>query len=275
MKLNMIFLLIALFFYVLTTFSLISYFKTFKENILKKSNLLLISGFFAHILYFFSRWIFSKHFPVTTLFEALSFFALTIVFFQILIDIKYKVKGIAFFSVLLATTLIMVSLCFQYTITSLPPILNSIWLPVHVFFAFLGNGIFAISFCVSILYLIQLKQVKSKKITEGFFKMPSLETLDALNYKCLTIGFPLLTLGIITGSLWASSAWGSYWSWDPKEVWSLVTWFLYAALLHGRLNSGWRGKRGAIFSIIAFLVVLFTFIGVNTLIPGLHSYANR
>lgn len=105
--------------------------------------------------------------------------------------------------------------------------------------------------------------------------MPSLETLDALNYKCLTIGFPLLTLGIITGSLWASSAWGSYWSWDPKEVWSLITWILYAALLHGRLNSGWRGKKGAIFLIIAFFVVLFTFIGVNTLIPGLHSYANR
>jgi cytochrome c-type biogenesis protein CcsB len=275
MNVNMVFFIIALFFYIFTTFSLINYLQGFKDSVLRWSNRLLIAGFVSHLLYFVTRWVASGYFPVTTLFEALTFFALTISFFQILIDIKYKVKGIAIFSIILITTLMIVSLFFRFQIAKLPPILNSFWLPAHVFFAFLGNGIFAISFAVSILYLIQLKQVKSKNLSESFFKMPPLETLDALNYKCLTIGFPLLTLGIITGSLWASSAWGSYWSWDPKEVWSLVTWFLYAALLHGRLNSGWRGKRGAIFSIIAFIVVLFTFIGVNTLLPGLHSYANR
>jgi len=209
------------------------------------------------------------------LFESLSFFALIIALFQIIIDYRYKVKGISIFSSIIISILVIISCLLPYNIVALPPVLNSFWLPVHVFFAFLGNGIFAISFAVSILYLIQFKKVKEKKLSESFFKLPSLESLDSLNYRCLTIGFPLLTLGIITGSLWASSAWGSYWSWDPKETWSLITWFLYAALLHGRLNTGWRGKKGAIFSIIGFAVVVFTFLGVNLLLPGLHSYAVR
>ena len=162
MEINMIFFVIALFFYTLTTFTLLRYFQTFNESILDKSKKLLIIGFTLHLLYFITRWFASGFFPVTTLFEALTFFALTISFFQILIDFKYKIKGIAIFSLLLITTLMIGSLFFKFQITKLPPVLNSFWLPAHVFFAFLGNGIFAISFAVSILYLIQLKQVKSK-----------------------------------------------------------------------------------------------------------------
>jgi cytochrome c-type biogenesis protein CcsB len=93
-----------------------------------------------------------------------------------------------------------------------------------------------------------------------------------MNYRALTIGFPLLTLGIITGSVWAQYAWGSYWSWDPKETWSLITWLIYAAVLHARLTVGWRGRKAAWFSIFGFLAVLFTFLGVNLLLSGLHSY---
>ncbi|MFH1758908.1 MAG: cytochrome c biogenesis protein CcsA, partial [Pseudomonadota bacterium] len=100
----------------------------------------------------------------------------------------------------------------------------------------------------------------------------ALKVLDDLNYRCLTFGFPLLTLGIISGSVWADSAWGSYWSWDPKETWSLITWFLYAALLHGRLTGGWRGRKAAIFSIVGFGALVFSFLGVNLLLTGLHSY---
>jgi cytochrome c-type biogenesis protein CcsB len=96
--------------------------------------------------------------------------------------------------------------------------------------------------------------------------------LDILTHQMIMFGFLFLTLGIITGAVWANSAWGTYWSWDPKETWSLITWFIYAILLHLRLMRGWNGKRIAIVSIIGFMAVLFTYFGVN-LLPGLHSYA--
>ncbi len=275
MKFDITLFYFATVFYIVSSIQIIIYFFRFNEKNLKNSRILFLVAFAVHAISFFVRWIICKYFPVTTLFESLNFFALIIALFQIIIDYRYKVKGISLFSTIIISILMIVSSLLPYNIVALPPVLNSFWLPIHVFFAFLGNGIFAISFAVSVLYLIQFKRVKEKKLSESFFKLPSLEALDSLNYKCLTIGFPLLTLGIITGSLWASSAWGSYWSWDPKETWSLITWFLYAALLHGRLNTGWRGKRGAIFSIIGFAVVVFTFLGVNLLLPGLHSYAVR
>ncbi len=124
------------------------------------------------------------------------------------------------------------------------------------------------------MYLVQEHQLKSKRIGAITQRLPSLQVLDDLNYQSLTYGFPLLTLGIITGAIWAEYAWGRYWNWDPKETWSLITWLLYAALLHQRLTVGWRGRKAAIMAIAGFFAVLFTFLGVNLLLPGLHTYAN-
>ena len=103
--------------------------------------------------------------------------------------------------------------------------------------------------------------------------MPSKEVLDTINYKSVTLGFVLLTGGIITGAIWANFAWGTYWSWDPKETWSLITWLVYAIYLHARLMRGWQGRKIAWISIVGFLAVLFTYWGVNFLLSGLHSYA--
>ena len=129
------------------------------------------------------------------------------------------------------------------------------------------------------LDLIQERQLKTKRLGAWFHRLPNLDVLDELNYRCLTIGFPLLTVGIITGAVWAQQAWGTYWSWDPKETWSLITWLLYAGLLHGRLTVGWRGRRAAIWALIGFGSVLFTFLGVNYVLPllipdleSLHIY---
>jgi cytochrome c-type biogenesis protein CcsB len=102
-----------------------------------------------------------------------------------------------------------------------------------------------------------------------------MESLDDIIYKTIAIGFLLLTIGIITGAVWANYAWGSYWSWDPKETWSLITWFMYAAFIHARLTRGWHGRKTAILSIIGFAAVLFTFLGVNFLLSGLHSYGSQ
>jgi len=105
-----------------------------------------------------------------------------------------------------------------------------------------------------------------------FSRLPSLNILDSLNYHAITYGFLFLTIGMITGSILAQGSHGSYWRWDPKEVWSLITWLCYAALLHQRMAIGWRGRRSALMSIGAFLVLIFTFVGVNFLMEGYHSF---
>jgi cytochrome c-type biogenesis protein CcsB len=151
-------------------------------------------------------------------------------------------------------------------IKPLIPALQSNWLTVHVMTCFLSYAIFAFSFVVSILYLVKKDGGKNPGV------LPSRETLDDLTYRGILVGMPLLTIGIITGSAWAHYAWGSYWSWDPKETWSLITWIIYAIFLHLRLVKGWRGKKAAALSVVGFAAVLFTFLGVNFIISGLHSY---
>ena len=154
------------------------------------------------------------------------------------------------------------------------PALQSDWLLYHVITSFVSYGAFAVSFGVSVLYLFKANAEKSG-LKEGSIlgMFPDSKVLDEVNYKAIAVGFPLLSLGIITGAAWANYAWGTYWSWDPKETWSLITWFIYAAYLHARLTRGWQGKRAAILSIIGFLFVIFTYFGVNFLLSGLHSYA--
>jgi len=151
------------------------------------------------------------------------------------------------------------------------PALQSNWLAIHVITCFLGYASFAVSFGISVLFLIQ-EGVSHQGGTPSKW-LPSEAILDEINYKSIVIGFPMLTLGIVTGAAWANYAWGTYWSWDPKETWSLITWFVYAAFLHARFTRNWRGRRAAYLSILGFVFVLFTYFGVNYLISGLHSYA--
>jgi cytochrome c-type biogenesis protein CcsB len=127
---------------------------------------------------------------------------------------------------------------------------------------FLAYAAFAISFIAGLLYLVKGKGI-----------VPPGEKLDEINYRSIIVGFPMLSAGILTGAVWAHYAWGSYWSWDPKETWSLITWIIYALYLHARLVRGWKGKRIAMVSIVGFLSVIFTYFGVNFILSGLHSYA--
>jgi cytochrome c-type biogenesis protein CcsB len=150
--------------------------------------------------------------------------------------------------------------------------LQSNWLTSHVITCFLGYAAFTVAFGCGLLYLLKNMEKGDKEKPSGFLgKLPSLVMLDALIYQSIALGFVFLTIGIMTGSIWAHYAWGSYWSWDPKETWSLITWLIYAIMLHARYVRGWRGKRLAVLAIIGFACVLFTYLGVNYL-PGLHSY---
>ncbi|MBW1988982.1 MAG: c-type cytochrome biogenesis protein CcsB [Deltaproteobacteria bacterium] len=156
-----------------------------------------------------------------------------------------------------------------------PQLLRGAWLIIHVGSLFLGDGALFLAAAAGALYLLQERAIKQKSHGFVFRRLPSLGTLDRLNYGCLTIGFFLLTLGLITGAVYAQAVWGRWWSWDPKEMWSAITWLVYAALLHERVMVGWRGRRAAILSMVGLLFLLFTFLGVNLLMEGHHGRFTR
>jgi len=144
------------------------------------------------------------------------------------------------------------------------------WLAIHVGHTLLGYAVFALSFCLSLAYLFQEHQLKSKARTGVFRRLPPLETLDQWNHRFVAWGFVFFTIGILSGSWLAQRAWGALWSWDPVQTWSGIAWLLYAGLLHAR-SVGWRGKRAAQLIVLSFLLLLASFIGVNTLLPGRHG----
>jgi cytochrome c-type biogenesis protein CcsB len=244
-----------------------------REQAGKIARWLLWGGFALHCVVLVVRYLQAGHTPVTNLHESLSFFAWTIIGIYLLFDLRYRLTVLGAFVCPLALVLMIIGSAVPKGVPEqVSPALQSWWFPVHVSLAFLGDAVFAVAFIAGIMYLLQERMLKSKKFSALYFRLPSLETLDNINYKCLTFGFPLMTMGIISGAVWANSAWGGYWRWDPKETWALITWFLYAALLHGRLTVGWRGRRAAIFAIIGFLSLLFTFFGVNLLLSGEHTF---
>ncbi|MBW1910027.1 MAG: c-type cytochrome biogenesis protein CcsB [Deltaproteobacteria bacterium] len=238
-----------------------------------------VAGFVAHTIAIIIRWVESYrlgigHAPFSNLYESLIFFAWTIMLLYIIVEWRTKNRTSGAFVTPLAF-LAMAYASFSPNVNSgiqpLIPALKSNWLISHVITCFFGYAAFGLSFGLSIMYL--LKRLDREGRSNIFLRLiPRTDILDELNYQMVVIGFLMLTLGIITGSVWAYSAWGSYWSWDPKETWSLITWLIYASVLHSRMVRGWKGKRIAILCFVGFSCVLFTYFGVNYL-AGLHSYA--
>ena len=217
------------------------------------------------------------HAPLSNMYESLVFFSWCIAFLYLLWEWKLDSRVIGAFAMPFAFLFIAyASLApgVSPRIDPLIPALQSNWLHAHVLTCFLSYASFAISCGVSIMYLVKLRKKEKREKEGGLIALfPTLDSLDMMAYKTIAIGFPLLTIGIVTGAAWANYAWGSYWSWDPKETWSLITWFVYAIFLHARFAREGRGKRTAILSIIGFGAVIFTYFGVNYVLSGLHSYA--
>ncbi len=206
------------------------------------------------------------HLPFSSMFEfGLSFLWGALLAFLV-IEFKFNLPGLGMFFTPLACFASMWLLTMNQEAAPLMPALRSNWLYIHVFTAIIAYGCFAVSFVTALMYLL-----KEQGLFDSF--LPSLETLDNLTYKIISFAMPFMTLLIITGAIWAEDAWGNYWSWDPKETWSLITWLIYAGYLHTRLIVGWKGRRSIFFAILGFLAVLFTFVGVSYLLPGMHSYA--
>jgi cytochrome c-type biogenesis protein CcsB len=239
---------------------------------------IILIGFFIHLAGLLIRWRESYitgygYVPLSNMYESLVFFSWAIVLVYIIVDIRYHQRTIGVIASPLAAIAIAVTSLVpgvKSEIRPLIPALQSNWLAIHVITCFLGYAAFAIAFGISIAYMIQAYRESSPRGPIRW--LPASQILDDINYKAIVIGFPMLTLGIITGAAWASYAWGSYWSWDPKETWSLITWFIYAAFLHARFTRAWRGTQTALLSIVGFLAVIFTYFGVNFLLAGLHSY---
>jgi cytochrome c-type biogenesis protein CcsB len=210
--------------------------------------------------------------PVTNLYESLVFFAWSINLFYLLVEWKYKNRTLGAFVMPIAFGTMLFALTNESSIQPLVPALQSYWLHAHVITCFVGYAAFAVSAGVAVMYLLKARR-EERKVTGGVVALfPSTKILDDLVYKSIIWGFPFLTAGIITGAAWANYAWGTYWSWDPKETWSLIVWLVYAAFLHARVTRGWHGRRAAILSIVGFLATLFCYLGVNLVLSGLHSY---
>jgi cytochrome c-type biogenesis protein CcsB len=231
-----------------------------------------VAGFTIHTASIIFRYVTAGHMPITNPHEATSFFSWCIVLIFFILQFRYKISLLSSFIMPIVFFLMLSSSMLSREIRPLSPVLQSYWLSIHTVLAFLGNAAFAMAFGIGAMYLVQEHYVKSKHLGGLFERLPSLQTLDEINYRLITFGFPLLTLAIITGALWAESAWGSYWNWDPRETWSLITWFIYAIVLHARLVAGWRGKRAALLSMMGFLTIIVAFFGIKLLQKGLHVF---
>lgn len=263
---------ITLFFYFLATFHYLLFLINQRESIGKVCQITTIVGFGFHTASIIHQMVSLSRIPLTSLRESLGFFAWAIVLIYLILEYKVKIRVMGAFIIPLAFIAVVASLSFPIVTTPLPEYFSSAWLGIHTTLAFLADASFAIAFGVGIMYLIQERQLKRKNPGAFYRRLPNLDVLDELDYKAIALGFPLLTLAIVTGSIWANSAWGYYWGWEPKEIWSLITWLIYAAYLHARLVGGWRGRKAAYLAVIGFAIVIFTFLGVNLLLPGQHAF---
>ena len=250
-----------------------------KKQINNWASWAVVVGIAGNTAGFVLRWVESYQLgigriPLSNLYESLVFFSLMIAVIYFVIEGKYGYRVIGAFAMPLAfLSMAYASLSpnISDTIQPLLPALKSNWLTVHVVTCFIGYAAFAIAFGLALMYLVKKTDVDHENTILS--RVPHRRILDELNHQMVLFGFLFLSAGIISGAVWANSAWGRYWGWDPKETWSLITWFVYATLLHVRFMRGWRGKRIAIFSMVGFAAVLITYFGVNYL-PGLHSYGS-
>lgn len=262
------FLSITIVLYILgLAYSLIGFFK--KRQIFVKIALGLVAcGLLFHTLFLVVLAIERKHFPITNLSESLCVFAWFISLFFIVAGFRYRINVLGAFVLPLVSVLTIFSQIIWEENHSIPPLLKSGWVYFHAGIAFLAYAAFFLTFISGIMYLIQETELKEKRFRFLYFRLPSLQVCDELMRRSLYVGFVAMSLTIITGAFWAQQAWGRYWSWDPKETASLITWGIYFVLLNYRLSNKWRGRRAAYISIIGFVSILFTF-GVNW---GLHTY---
>lgn len=265
---------LALFFELLAAGGFVVYLIKQHKWVFRSAYWILVCGFLCHTAFLVLMYHRLGTVPVLDLKSALSFFSWSIILVYLVFQIRTRLMVLGSFVAPFSAFLMIISTTMPWMEGSVKPLFKSFWLTVHVGTVFIGNGLFTMCFLAAVMYLIQDRQIKQKRLGSFYKRLPSLATLDSINYYSLVSGFPFLSAGMITGSVYAQYALGTYWQWDPKEVWSLVTWLFYAVLLHERVVVGWRGKRAAVMSIICFCFLVFTFLGVSLLMGGYHSFSS-
>jgi cytochrome c-type biogenesis protein CcsB len=232
------------------------------------TTVVLAVGALVQTAYMIMRWLAAGRAPFSNMFESLVLFAWALVVVYLALQCRRKIPVLAVGTALMAVLVLAYASTFESKIEPLMPALRSNWLAVHVFTCFLGYGAVTIAMLSSLGYLLSTRKSATTESSTA-------STFETVTDKSIAFGFLFLTVGIISGAVWANSTWGTYWSWDPKETWSLITWFVYAIFLHCRFMRGWRGRMAAWISVIGFASVVFTYVGVNFLLSGLHSYAAK
>ncbi len=239
---------------------------------------LTVLAFALHLAAVACRGLSAQRMPWGNMYEFSTGGALAVTGVYLFLLARYKVRWLGVFVLPLVLGTLLIALTVLYVDSGeLLPALKSYWLAVHVTAAVASSGLFTIGMVASALYLLRSRydaRVAGGAEPGGFWRrLPDAARLDKLAYQVHAVVFPLWTFAIVAGAVWAESAWGRYWGWDPKEVWSFVTWVVYAAYLHARATIGWKGRAAAVIALVGYGTFLFNYFGVNTLFSGLHSYS--
>ena len=254
------FFMVTMALYFAATVSFLAYLLWPSEALSKASLGMTAIGFAAHTIALVARMVGTADVSPPGFHEALSFFCWMLILVFLAVEFRHRLHVLGSFIVPLALVSLVSAAALPETAPTLSPVFRTLW--VHVTLSMLGTVGFAVAFVAGVMYLIQDGLLKSKRFNVLYSKLPALDFLDHLNQQSIVTGFPLLTLGIITGALSAEFSRGSYLSWNPEQTWALVTWVFYFAVLLGRLTMGWRAKRAAYLTIIGFAGVILTLIGV-------------
>ena len=265
-----------------------------KNNLISHAARFVVFGSnFLFTITLLSRWIGEGYFPLSNLYESLIFLSWSISALQLLVETKTQSRLIG------AISTPLIFLISGFSSLTLPvemqkalplvPSLQSNWLMMHVSMMMVSYATLIVGSLLSIFY-IAFEAFKKKdnsvsfevgltntvatttSTVKNYSQLSLLQTIDLWSYRIIGIGFPFLTIGIISGAVWANEAWGSYWSWDPKETWALITWLVFASYLHARITKSWQGEKPAIIASVGFVVVWVCYLGVNFLGKGLHTY---
>ncbi len=266
-----LFLVIATLCYLIATVGYLIYLFKDRELVHRVSWSIMLIGALFHAGAIVIRSMKIGQLAFTTGQEAISLFAWMFVATYLVLQLRLQLRILGSFVSPLAVIFMLSSSLLPNNILPRSEFFKSGWVILHVGSLFLANALFALAFSVGIMYLLQEKHIKRKNFGFLYMRLPSLERLDSIAHYCLVVGFPLMTGGLVAGFAYAAFVWNKPWSWDPKEILSLVTWIIYAILVHERLAVGWRGRRAAWLAIFGFTAILLTFLGANLLLPGHHS----
>ncbi|TDD63963.1 c-type cytochrome biogenesis protein CcsB [Actinomadura rubrisoli] len=238
--------------------------------------LLNVLGWASHLGFMVTRGLSADRWPWGNMYEFLAAIAFASVTAFLVVMWRYEARFLG--AAVMVAAVIALGVDNLWLYDSVGPVtaaLNSYWIAIHVTAAITATGAFTVAGSSTVLYLLKTRAEARGTVADGgvMSRLPSTDALDRLSLRVTMFAFPIWTAAIIMGAIWADEAWGRYWNWDPKETWSFVTWIIYAAYLHARSTAGWKGRKAAILSLLAFAALLFNFFGVNYMFSGLHSYA--